>query len=253
MGIGGPQARATRDIDFLGFLPGDSEAIGKAIREIGELKMPDGLLYEFSQLSSEQMTGNVDYPGIRFRFTARLGQALIPMQVDVGFGDVIVPGAKEMAFPTLLADMEPPIIKVYSLETIVAEKFEAALDLADLNSRMKDFYDLWIISQRNPFQGSQLRDAIWTTCLRRNTPVSANAEIFSPEFAAALDRQTQWGSFIRKGDLPEVPGHFITIMEDIRHFLLPLTQAIEKGNPFNLEWRPGGPWQEGSSNNLLND
>ena len=111
------------------------------------------------------------------------------MQLDIGFGDAVVPDAKEMVFPTLLA-MKAPKILAYAIETIVAEKFEAALDLADLNSRMKDFYDLWVLSQKYSFEGRSLQEAIIATCNRRETVIQSDAEIFSTEFG----KKSAWQS-----------------------------------------------------------
>lgn len=113
IGMGVPQARPTRDIDFLGLISGNIEAVSRTIQEIGSIDIEDGMVYDFSQLTNEPMSPNSDYPGIRFKFLGRLGQTRIPMQVDIGFGDRVVPAANEMSFPTLL-DMES-----YAVETII--------------------------------------------------------------------------------------------------------------------------------------
>jgi len=128
------------------------------------------------------MSPDSDDPGLRFKFVGYLGQARIPIQIDVGFGDVVVPEAKEIDFPTLL-DMEPPRLSAYSLESVVSEKFQAALDLADLNSRMKDFYDIWMLSQSYSFDGLVLQSAIIATCSRRHTTIRAGAELFTQQFS----------------------------------------------------------------------
>jgi len=241
VGMGLPLARTTRDIDFLGLMPGDIDSVGGFIREIGSVALNDGLVYEFDDLSIESMS-DAEYPGIRLKFNAWLGKARIPMQVDVGFGDVMVPAAREMTFPTLL-DMEPPVVKAYSVETIVAEKFEAALDLADLNSRMKDFYDIWMICREYPFHGVTLQEAITATCQRRATPLYSQAQIFSKEFAARSDKRTQWTTFLRKAQIPDISDDFSIIMEGIRTFLYPISEASEKRKRFEKEWPAGGPWQ----------
>lgn len=241
IGMGVPQARPTKDIDLLGLISGDIEAISSTIQEIGSISSDDGIVYDFSQLTNEPMSPNSDYPGIRFKFLGRLGRTRITMQVDIGFGDRVVPAAKEMSFPTLL-DMEPPVIRSYAVETIIAEKFEAALDLADLNSRMKDFFDIWVLSQKYRFGGQSLQEAIVATCRRRKTPIISKAEIFSREFVNRFNKQIQWSAFLRKGPMGEVPEEFSIIMEGIRDFLLPITLATENENSFESEWPPGGPW-----------
>ena len=242
IGMGAPQARPTRDIDLLGLISGNIEMVSQAIKEIGRINIDDGIAYDFTQLTYEPMSPDSDYPGIRFKFVARLGQARIPMQVDIGFRDPLVPAAIEMTFPTLL-DMEPPVIVAYAIETIIAEKLEAALDLADLNSRMKDFYDIWVLSQKYSFQGGPLQEAIIATCTRRKTPISPNAEIFSEEFVKRSDKETQWSAFIRRGQIGKVPEEFSIIMEGIKDFLLPIALATEQGDPFESEWPLGGPWK----------
>lgn len=241
IGMGVPQARPTRDIDFLGLISGNIEAVSRTIQEIGSIDIEDGMVYDFSQLTNEPMSPNSDYPGIRFKFLGRLGRTRIPMQVDIGFGDRVVPAAKEISFPTLL-DMEPPVIRSYAVETIIAEKFEAALDLGDLNSRMKDFFDIWVLSQKYRFGGQSLQEAIVATCRRRKTPIGSKAEIFSREFVNRFNKQIQWSAFLRKGPMGEVPEEFSIIMEGIRDFLLPITLATENENSFESEWPSGGPW-----------
>jgi hypothetical protein len=235
-------ARTTRDIDFLGLIPEDIDAVGTLIRGIGNVALDDGLVYEFDDLSIEAMAEDVEYPGIRLKFDAWLGKARIPMQIDVGFGDAVVPDAREMTFPTLL-DMEPPVVKAYSIETIVAEKFEASLDLAELNSRMKDFYDIWMLSRAYPFHGPALQDAVMATCHRRATPLNSHALIFSKEFAARAEKRSQWTAFLRKAQIPGKSEDFPMIMEGIGEFLHPVAEASENQWRFEKEWLSGGPWR----------
>ena len=242
VGMGLPMARTTRVIDFLGLVPADIDAVGALVREIGNVALDDGLVYEFDDLSIEAMAEDAEYPGIRLKFDAWLGKARIPMQIDVGFGDAVVPDAREMTFPTLL-DMEPPVVKAYSIETIVAEKFEASLDLAELNSRMKDFYDIWMLSRAYPFHGSTLQDAVMATCERRATPLISHALIFSKEFAASADKRAQWTAFLRKAQIPGISEDFPVIMKEIREFLHPVAEASENQRRFEKKWLPGGPWR----------
>ncbi len=164
------------------------------------------------------------------------------MQIDVGLGDIMIPGARDMTFPTVL-DMEPPVVKAYSVETIIAEKFEASLNLAELNSRMKDFYDIWMLSRAYPFRGSTLQDAVIATCQRRATPPSSRSPIFSQEFADRSDKQTQWRGFIQKIKIPGMPQDFPVIMEGFGGFLHPVAEASENGHHFEKRWAPGGPGQ----------
>ena len=243
VGMGIPQSRTTRDVDFLGLMNGDLDVVSMAIRQIGGLAINDGLVYEFNNLNSEVISDRFDYPGLRLKFTACLGKARMPMQIDVGFGDAVIPAAIEMTFPTLL-DMEPPVVRAYSTETIVAEKFEASLYLATLNSRMKDFYDIWMLSRAYCFQGLSLQEAITATCRRRKTALSSKTEIFAKEFANLAGKQTQWAAFLKKSHFSDISENFSAIMEKLRTFLHPVIKAIEKDARFEKSWPPGGPWQE---------
>lgn len=237
------EARPTRDIDFLGLTQNNIEAVSEMIQEIGKIDFDDGMNYDFGPLTHETMAPDSEYPGVRLKFVGKLGKAKIPMRIDVGFGDAVVPDAKDMVFPTLL-DMKAPTILAYAIETIIAEKFEAALDLADLNSRMKDFYDLWVLSQKYPFDGRSLQEAIIATCNRRGTTIRSDAEIFLTDFSQHVDKNTQWAAFINKGPMNDVPNDFSRIMTALHEFLLPMAMAYEKNKQFKLKWPPGGPWHD---------
>ena len=245
MGMGLPMARTTRDIDFLGLGSKDMEAVGASIREIGRMTFADGLIYEFDRMSIEALAEDTEYPGIRLKFDAWLGKARIPMQIDVGFGDIVIPEAREMTFPTLL-DMEPPVVKAYGIETVIAEKFEASLNLVELNSRMKDFYDIWMLSRTYPLQGLTLQEAIIGTCRRRSTPLNSREPVFSGEFAERTDKRAQWKTFLKKSQLPDIPEDFSKIMKDFGEFLRPVIEASENQRRFEVNWLPGGPWQPAS-------
>ena len=124
------------------------------------------------------------------------------------------------------------------------KKFEAALDLADLNSRMKDFYDLWVLSQKYSFDGRSLQEAITATCNKRETVIRSEAEIFSVEFGRHVDKNTQWTAFINKGPMDDAPKEFSRLMKAIRDFLQPVAVSYEKKDKFKLKWAPGGPWHD---------
>ena len=241
IGLGFPQARPTRDIDLTGTIPGDIDTVSQVIQEIGSIEVDDGLVYDFTDMSYETMSPDSEYPGARLKFVAQLGQARIPIQIDIGFGDEVVPAPKEMEFPTLL-DMEPPLVNSYSLETIIAEKFEAALDLADLNSRMKDFFDIWGLSRKFSFDGRLLQEAIVATCTRRKTTIRSNAEIFSNDFSDRPEKKAQWSAFANKGMIEDAPQDFVKVMSDLKKFLFPIARATERKESFQAIWTQGGPW-----------
>ncbi|MBN1382543.1 MAG: nucleotidyl transferase AbiEii/AbiGii toxin family protein [Deltaproteobacteria bacterium] len=126
---------------------------------------------------------------------------------------------------------------------IVAKKFEASLDLVELNRRMKDFYDIWMLSRAYQFHGSTLQEAIVATCQRRTRPLSPQAPVFSKEFAERSDKQAQWKTFQKKIQLPDIPEDFSTIMNDFGRFLHPLTEVLERHRCFKKKWIVEGPWR----------
>ena len=242
MGRGLPQARPTRDIDFLGLTEKDSNVVFPMIRAVGERIFPDGLVYDFSKMTHETLTPESDHSGLRFKFQGRLGKAIVPMQIDIGFGDSVVPNPTEIVFPTLL-DMEPPVVMGYAPETVIAEKFEAALDLADLNSRMKDYYDIWFLARTCSFEGRILQDAIVSTCNRRRTEIQSDAVMFRNDFGARADKNIQWLAFLGKGAIKAAPEFFPMVIKDIQIFLRPVAAACQEKRAFEAKWSAGGPWK----------
>ena len=171
---------------------------------------------------------------------ARLGEARIPLQVDIGFGDVITPGPVEVEYPTFL-DFPAPKLKSYPKETVVAEKLEAMVKLGIANSRMKDFYDLLELSRRFNFEGSLLKSAIQATFQRRGTAVPSTTPLaLTPEFYEAPQKQMQWTAFLRKSGLAAPSLDKVII--SLQMFLLPLIVSIQRSATFDLKWSAGGQW-----------
>jgi len=151
-----PRSRATKDIDFLAEqVKNDPTELKYILRNIADLHCDDGVKFNPLSIASERIKEDADYEGIRLKIDVTLGQARKRLQMDIAFGDIIVPKARVMEFPTLLEE-ESPKIKVYSIESIISEKFEAMIKLAMVNSRMKDFYDIYTLSISHNFQGSKL-------------------------------------------------------------------------------------------------
>ena len=158
-----PRLRPTKDIDFLAEqVKNDPVELENIFREIVEIPCDDGVKFNASSVTSEYIKENADYEGIRLKVDVTLGQARKKLQMDIGFGDIIIPEAKIMDFPTLLGG-KPPKLKVYPIESIISEKFEAMVKLAVINSRMKDFYDVYSLSLSHNFQGNRLKEAIEST------------------------------------------------------------------------------------------
>ena len=177
------------------------------------------------------------------KLLATLATARIPIQIDIGFGDSVYPGPNEMVYPTML-DLPAPTLMVFPRETVVAEKYQAMVMLGIANSRMKDFYDLWILAQQFEFSGPVLSSAIRATFARRKTTLPEQTPLaLTSEFTGDRQKLTQWRAFLRKGKLEIEGTELSTIAENLRTFLMPLTESLISGDNFELDWFPNGPWQ----------
>jgi len=238
-----PMARPTKDIDLLGRLESSLENLSTVVREVCAVDVePDGLVFTPATVKSERIREDADYESVRIRFEGLLGRARIAMQLDVGIGDVMVPGPVEIAYPTLL-DFPAPRLKGYPRETAIAEKFEAMVKLGTLNSRMKDFYDIWILSRQFGFAGPTLAQAVTATFANRGTTVTAEPVALTTEFSENEVANTQWRAFVRKGRLANAPASLGEAVGDIARFLLPVARAHLAGGNFKMTWTAGGPWR----------
>jgi hypothetical protein len=163
------------------------------------------------------------------------------MQIDVGFGDVITPPPSVVDYPTLLGDPAPRVL-AYPRESAVAEKFQVMLHRAELNSRLRDYYDIWLLSRSFPFDGALLASAIQKTCERRATEIPVEPVALTGAFAKDPARQTQWAAYRRKSLLEQAPGDLREVVQTVADFLGPIAQALGSGRPFTGTWEPPGPW-----------
>jgi predicted nucleotidyltransferase component of viral defense system len=240
----GPLSRPTRDIDLLGRLNSSVENLMQAVRTICEQGVAenDGLVFHRDSVEGEAIVEAARYSGVRVRLFATLGRARIPLHVDVGFGDVIVPGPVSIHLPTLL-DFPPPHLQGYSRESAIAEKLQAMVYLGEINSRMKDFYDIWLLASRFTFDGATLATAIRATFEHRSTILPAAPLGLSDEFVAQKDKQTQWHAFVRRQIPQDEVLSFEQTVDNLQAFLLPVVAALVAEEPFERRWTPGGPWQ----------
>jgi predicted nucleotidyltransferase component of viral defense system len=232
-----PLLRPTMDIDLLGRIGNDIGAMAAIVREIcaGHVEPDDGLLFDPATVQGERIAEAAEYEGVRIRFRATLDTARIQMQLDVGFGDVVVPTAVPTIYPTIL-DLPAPHLLAYSRETAIAEKFEAMVKLGELNSRMKDFFDIWLLSSSFDFDGSRLSEAIEMTFKRRGTVLPDGEPLaLAAEFSASPEKRAQWVGFIRRTKLLDVPL-LPEIVDALREFLMAPMRAAAKSEHFDLEW-----------------
>ena len=199
------EARPTLDIDFMATrINNDKENIKRIIKEICNVDcVTDGTSYDADTIEAENITVNKEYHGVRVSVVAHLDTARQRISMDIGFGDVVTPEPQELTFPTLIDTVPQAEIMAYSLETVVAEKFQAMIVLSHANSRMKDFFDVYRILVKDSVDGEILSDAIKFTFLNRKTGYRENHPLFSEEFFASKDRQFFWNGFLRKIKYPK--------------------------------------------------
>ncbi len=193
-----PLLRPTMDIDLLGTTGNDIGSMAAIVRQIcaGHVEPEDGLVFDAATVQGERIAEAAEYEGVRIRFRATLDAARIQMQLDIGFGDVVVPEAALTTYPTIF-DQPAPHLLAYSKETAIAEKFEAMVKLGELNSRMKDFFDVWLLSRSFDFDGPRLCEAIDKTFKRRGTLLPDGEPVaLTAEFSGNPEKRAQWqGSF----------------------------------------------------------
>lgn len=221
--------RATRDVDLLGYGDPSPESMLAIFREIGSIAADDGLTFDTDALLVDLIRVGLEYGGLRLRTTAALTGARITLVIDIGFGDAIEPGIEEIDLPVLL-DLPAPHIRAYSRETVIAEKFQAMVALGRANSRMKDFYDVWVLSKTYVFDDERLPKAIAATFDRRGTPLpDAVPDALTAGFATDDSKRRQWNVF--SADLAIATGPFESVIEDLAVFLMPkIAQARHVSN-----------------------
>jgi predicted nucleotidyltransferase component of viral defense system len=239
----GQAHRPTRDLDLLGYEDESRENLTAVFSDIcGTQVEPDGIEFIDESIRLTDIRENQQYQGQRVNFEALLGNARIPLQTDIGFGDVVIPRAEEIEYPTLL-DFPAPRIPAYSRESTIAEKLEAMVALGMPNSRMKDFYDVWKIAKQFDFRGAVLRKAITATFNCRNTNLPDSVPVaLGEEFASAPDKVAQWRAFLQRTGLEPTLADFQQVIRELREFLIPPLVAAARGEAFNQSWTPGGQW-----------
>jgi predicted nucleotidyltransferase component of viral defense system len=235
-----PESRPTMDIDMLGKTSNEEADIVARFREILAVEVePDGLVFDTESIRPESITENADYQGVRIRFRGALDSARVAMQVDIGFGDIVYPEPEAYELPAML-DFPAPKLLCYSRESAIAEKFESMVKHGRLNSRMKDFYDVWLLSRQFNFDGAKLAEAIRLTFGQRQTALPVRAAAFEQDFIDA--KRVQWAAFHRRLQQEHVPESFGEVVSGVADFLVPLTAALAQNLPVPMEWIAPGSW-----------
>lgn len=218
--------RATRDLDLLAFGDPSSVAMVAAFQEILAIDVEDGVEFDSNAVRVEQIREDLEYGGLRLRTTASISGARIAIAVDVAFGDALEPGAEVIDYPCML-DLPAPRLRAYARETVIAEKFQAMVALGRANSRMKDFYDIWLLSQSFPCDDDRLARAIAATFERRKTEIPADLpDALTQTFAEDKQKRRQWNAFLENVALR--PGSLPQVIEGVARFIMPHAIAAAK-------------------------
>ncbi len=238
--------RSTLDVDLLVSGRSDETSVRKIMADICKVDCPeDGLIFNLDSLRISPIHAEQRYQGQRVKMVCHLGTARIPIQIDFGFGDVVTPGPQEAQLNTLIEGVPAPFLRVYPQVTSIAEKFDAMVNLGKRNSRMKDFYDIWALSEAFTFEGATLREAIQNCFERRGTSVSGEIPAaLTSAFYSDAEFNIQWRDYRSEGTLLSPPPEaFEVVGERVRSFFAQIHASIVADAPFELHWPAGGPWQ----------
>jgi predicted nucleotidyltransferase component of viral defense system len=198
--------RATRDADLLGFGASDVESVLQTFREIASIAVDDGIAFDPASVTAEEIRKGAGYAGVRVLVNGELDKARCKTQIDIGFGDAVTPGPVDATYPVLLADLPAPRLRIYPVYTVVAEKLHAIALLGMTNSRMKDYFDLSVLLDRESLDIDLMAQAIKATFERRGMTVPASLPVgLTDEFAHDPARQSLWQAFIKKNGLTLEP------------------------------------------------
>lgn len=238
--------RPTGDLDLLGHGDPSPAVISELFTRICQVEVPeDGIAFDPTTLNVESVREVDMYRGIRLSLKGNLARAIIPVQVDIGFGDHVYPAPERQIFPSLLPDMPTPKILMYPPETVIAEKFEAMIRFGEANGRIKDFHDIWVIARTFPFELSQLVEAVGGTLQRRGTAFPIEMPVgLTDAFASITNEKGLWTGFLRRTPPTLQTLVFPALQEELRRFLGPVIAALATPGAARGQWDPsGGIWR----------
>jgi hypothetical protein len=217
-----PISRPTMDIDLLGRTDNAVDTIVTLMRDISQLAVPsDGIFFNSASFTGETIREDADYAGVRTIFFGRVDSARVHMQIDIGFGDVMTPGPETLTYPTLLG-FPAPVLSGYSRETVIAEKLQALVQLRMLNTRMKDYFDLWLLARQQEVNTEVLGTAIKRTFANRGMEIDTSPIGLSPAFGDDPAKQMQWTAFLKRARLTEAPCSLSQLVEELNIFFSPI-------------------------------
>lgn len=194
--------RPTRDADLLGFGPDDIDSAVSAFRELCQIVVEDGIAFDPVSIKGSVIRKEAGYGGVRIDLQAQLDGARIALQVDIGFGDAVTPSPESVRYPVLLDDLPAPQLRTYPKYTVVAEKFHAVCLFGMANTRMKDYFDLWVLLTEGALESTELRRAVEATFARRQLAVPNTIPSgLSDAFVQDAVKRAQWAAFLKKNRL----------------------------------------------------
>ena len=227
--------RPIRDMDLLGFGLAEEPYLIAAFSDLCALDVDDGIRFDAQSIRAEEIRKEANYAGIRVTLLGWVDGARCPIQVDVGYGDAVTPGPEAVEYPVMLDEFPAPKLRVYPRYTVVAEKLEALISLGVANSRMKDYFDLWVLARHSDFEGEVLRQAIGATLSRRGTDIPTDVPFGLTEaFATDAQKQMQWQGFLKKNRLEALTLQ--QVVSDLREFLMQPLSALATGQGFGSAW-----------------
>ncbi|WP_339806733.1 nucleotidyl transferase AbiEii/AbiGii toxin family protein [uncultured Marinobacter sp.] len=233
--------RPTRDADFLGFGSAELPHIEAVFKNICTIEAQDGVIFHPDTVHAAEIRKETNYSGVRVTLLGAIDGARCHIQVDVGFGDAVTPGPENVEYPVMLREFAAPKLRVYPRYTVVSEKFEALATLGIANSRMKDYFDLWILMRHTDFDGDTLRQAVQATFDRRKTALTGELPFgVTDAFAQDAQKQRQWQAFLRKNRLEALTLNDVTAA--LSDFIAPVFEAASAKTAFPAWWPAGGPW-----------
>jgi hypothetical protein len=238
---GTPLGRPTRDIDFLGAMDNSVDAVERAVRDCLAMDYPDdGLVFDTGIETSEINVAD-KYPGVRVVVRGHLDGGRFRLQLDIGIDDAVVPEPEWVDYPTLL-DLEAPRILAYLPTTAIAEEFETMVSMGLANSRLKDYYDIWLLSTVHAHDGAELSAALDATFSHRGTPIPTDTPpALTDAFHASAEAQARWQAFLT-GKGIDAPADLAQVCGVITSFVMPPTVAAAAGETFASRWQPSAGW-----------
>ncbi|MFJ7680423.1 nucleotidyl transferase AbiEii/AbiGii toxin family protein [Peribacillus sp. NPDC097198] len=233
-------SRPTKDMDFLAKqISNDMEAIKTAFEVVCQIKpeVDDAVVFDKDSIEVERIKEDADYEGVRLKVKCYIGTVRNRLQLDIGFGDIIVPSAEIREYPTLL-DSEKPEVLSYTMESVISEKFEAMISLSVANSRLKDFYDIYSMLSIKNFEGIVLYEAIFETFQKRGTNFTKDHILFTKEFSENEQRNIQWNALLKRNGFEHFS--FTEVMDKLTIFLKPLYESILAQDDFLANWSVEG-------------